>query len=68
MEDWFKKLLDMIILGSEQNKVEPVKIFKLTLPKLTEGWLRQGANVFGFGDFNQNIPNLLLDIDHDVLD
>ena len=56
------------MLASVQNKVALVKIFKLTLPKLAEGWLRQCGDVFGFGDYNQNSTKLLLDIDPDVLD
>ena len=38
---WPKKLLDALSLAMEQNKPELVKIFKLMLPKLAEGWLRQ---------------------------
>ena len=49
---WLKKLLDALSLAMEQNKPELVKIFKLMLPKLAEGWLRQRGDVFGFGDFD----------------
>ena len=65
---WPKKLLDALSLAMEQDKPELVKIFKLMLPKLAEGWLRQRRNVFGFGDFNQESPRLLLNIDPDILD
>ena len=49
---WPKKLLDALSLAMEQNKPELVKIFKLMLPKLAEGWLRQCRDVFGFSDFD----------------
>ena len=49
---WLKKLLDALSLAMEQNKPELVKIFKLMLPKLAEGWLRQRGDVFGLGDFD----------------
>ena len=52
----------------EQNKPELVKIFKLMLPKLVEGWLRQRGDVFGFGDFDQESSRLLLNIDPDIID
>ena len=65
---WSEKLLDASILASTQNTFEPLKIFKLTLTKLAEGWLRQRGNVFGFGDYNQNSTKLLLNIDPGVLD
>ena len=64
---WSEKLLDAIILASALNKVELMKIFKLILPKLAEGWLRQCGNVFGFSDYNQNSTKLLINIDSDVL-
>ena len=65
---WTEKLLDAIILASAQNKVELVKIFKLTFPKLAEGWFRQRGDVFGFGDYHQNSRKPLLNIDPDVLE
>ena len=65
---WPKKLLDAVSLAMEQNKPEVVKIFKLTLPKLAEGWLRHHGDVFGFGDFDQESPRLLLNIDPNILD
>ena len=65
---WPKNLLDALSLAMEQNKPELVKIFKLVLPKLAEGWLRQCGEVFGFGDFDQESPKLLLNIDPDILD
>ena len=43
---WPKKLLDALSLAMEQSKPELVKIFKLMLPKLAEGWLRQRGDVF----------------------
>ena len=49
----------------EKNKPNLVKIFKLVLPKLTEGWLRQRGEVFCFGDFDQENPKLLPNIDPD---
>ena len=52
----------------EQSKPELVKIFKLMLPKLAEGWLRQRRDVFGFGDFDQKSPRLHINIDPDILD
>ena len=52
----------------EQNKPELVKVFKLMLPKLAEGWLRQRGDVFGFGDFDQESSRLLLNIDPDIID
>ena len=65
---WSKKLLDALSLAMEQNKPELVKIFKLILPKLAERWLRQHEGVFGFGDFNQESPRLLLNIDPNIFD
>ena len=65
---WSKKLLDALSLAMEQNKPELVKIFKLILPKLAERWLRQREGVFGFGDFNQESPRLLLNIDPNIFD
>ena len=55
-------------LAVEQNKPELVKIFKLMPPKLAAGWLRQLGNVFGFGDFDQESPRLLRNIDPDIFD
>ena len=65
---WPKQVLDALSLAIEQNKPELLKIFKLMLPKLAEGWLRQRGEVFGFGDFDQESPRLLLNIDPDILD
>ena len=65
---WLKKLLDALSLAMEQNKPELVKIFKLMLPKLAEGWLRQRGDVFGFGNFDQESSRLLLNIDPDIID
>ena len=65
---WPKKLLDAVSLTMEQNKPEVVKIFKLTLPKSAEGWLRHRGDVFGFRHFNQESPRLLLNIDPNILD
>ena len=65
---WSKKLLDALSLAMEQNKPELVKIFKLILPKLAERWLRQREGVFGFGNFNQESPRLLLNIDLNIFD
>ena len=65
---WSKKLLDALSLAMEQNKPELVKIFKLILPKLAERWLRQREGVFGFGNFNQESPRLLLNIDPNIFD
>ena len=65
---WPKKLLYALSQGMEQNKPGLVKIFKVTLPKLAVGWLRQRGDVFGFGDFDQESPRLLLNIDPDILD
>ena len=64
---WHKKLLDGLSLAMEQNKPQLVKIFKLMLPKLAEGWLRQCRDVFGFRHFDQESPRLLLNIDPDIL-
>ena len=64
---WHKKLLDGLSLAMEQNKPQLVKIFKLMLPKLAEGWLRQFRDVFGFEHFDQGSPRLLLNIDPDIL-
>ena len=64
-----KKLLDALSLAMKQNKPEVVKIFKLKLPKLAEGWLRQRGDVFGFGDFDQESPrHFVQNIDPNVLD
>ena len=65
---WPKKLLDALSLTMEQNKPEVQKIFKLMLPKLAEGWLRQRGDVFGFRDFDQESPRLLFNIDPNILD
>ena len=61
---WLKKLLNALSL----NKPELVKILKLMLPKLAEGWLRQRGDVFGFGNFDQESSRLLLNIDPDIID
>ena len=62
---WLKKLLNALSL----NKPELVKILKLMLPKLAEGWLRQRGDVFGFGDFDQESPrHFVQNIDPNILD
>ena len=54
---WLKNLLDALSLAMEQNKPELVKIFKLVLPKLAEGWLRQRGEVFDLGISTKRAQN-----------
>jgi len=40
-----------------------VKIFSIILSKLANGWFRQRGDVFGFGNFDQGNPKLLINLD-----
>ena len=42
---------------------EVVKVLKVVLPKLADGFFRQRGHVFGFGDYDVDNPMLLLSKD-----
>jgi len=60
---WPKRLLDEISSAANANEAELVKIFRIMLPKLVNGWFWQRGDVFRFGNFDQGNPKLLVNLD-----
>ena len=42
-------------------------LLKMLLPELANGWFIQRGNIFGFGDYDENSPNLVTAMDIDQL-
>ena len=56
---WDKDIITSLETSIEAHRPEIIKVISLMLPKLAEGWHRQRANVFGFGNFDPNSDQLL---------
>ena len=56
---WDKDIITSLETSIEAHRPEIIKVISLMLPKLAEGWQRQRANVFGFGNFDPNSDQLL---------
>lgn len=65
---WEKCVLDAIVEFTAIHKERMIKLISVILPKLAEGFHLQRANVFGFGDFDENSEMLVTTKDMSKLD
>ena len=56
---WSLSILSTIESAVTENKERVVGVLKVLLPRLADGWFKQRGNVFGFGDYDTNSPQLL---------
>ena len=64
---WNSNILESLTRSANLQRDKFIKMLKLMLPKLASGWFRQRGNVFGFGDYDQMSPKLLINKDIDLI-